>query len=419
MGQDQARSGQASQISGQLDRIESNTKLITELMPGVRDRPPPLPSKDGDSPPPSPTSSTSSIETARPVTPPPYMSADSVQRQFDDMRNLLGTLIGRTNDLAEAVSEPRQYDLTQNGQDRIGRMERMLERALSHLSDSMIDDLEKPSRYPAHRGIPPVYPKAPSISGSTVTGSFLSKDIGGVYDDEAGLKAPAPPNSDAHSGRDSQTWSPIPDSLLEPIRPGADFDPEFELANLPPNTPPELYDPKPIAVPDFIRNRARVEEDLPYPPPPQTRQSSVFPSEEDYQSEYEATPTQTPAPLPKSPSNRSAIDGQSPMKECRDERPDVMPHDQAIDDDQQTQWSMDDVPHGDSRRLPPPQPVDLPTPVRSPGQFPASGPQMRPPFGPGMVPGMGMPPMMPPGAGEMPRPTMPRIAGVRDPISTT
>lgn len=81
------------------------------------------------------------------------------------------------------------------------------------------------------------------------------------------------------------------------------------------------------------------------------------------------------------------------------------------------QYSEEEGDRGPSRRLPPPQPVDLPTPVRSPSQFPhqqfsqqGQPMNMRPPF-----PG-GMPP---PGMGEVPRPSLPRIAGVRDPISTT
>lgn len=387
-------------------------------MPGVRDRPPPLPSKDDDSPPPSP-SSDASTETARPVTPPPYMSADSVQRQFDDMRNLIGTLIGRTEDLAQKVAAPRAVD------ERMGRLEAMLSRALSHLDDSLVDDMDFSRRRPkSEHKASSVHSKAPTAK-STQDGSYLSRGIDGAYPDESIQKAPAPPNS--IYDHDSQTWSPIPDSLLEPIRRGPDFDPEFELANLPPNTPPELYESKPIAVPDFIRNRARAQGPAPAQTPAQPRQEDVYSQGEYQQTEYEPTPVQTPAPLPppKSPSLESTP-REEPMQDLRDQRPDIMPQDQGIPDDQQTQWSMDDVAHDPSRRLPPPQPVDLPTPVRSPGQL-ASGPQMPQPYGPsvppgggpGMMPGMGMPPMMPPGAGQMPRPTMPRIAGVRDPISTT
>ena len=415
MGQEQARGGQNSRIEGQLERIEQNTKLITDLMPGVRDRPPPLPKKDDDSPPSSPSSTAS---TARPVTPPPYMSADSVQRQFDDMRNMLGALIGRTNDIAEQVSRAREFEIIAP-RPELARIEGLLRKTLSRLGDSEMNIWADPKTVGVEQ--PPMAKRSkPPSSIRTETGSMYGGSEGTFFD-QIGAKVKVPASS-FHENYDPsrKRWTGIPESLLDGDLPSPDFDAEFQIANLPPDTPPEEYELGRIEVPDFIRGVPR-----------QNRSRSVPP--EEYKSNYEQTeygtsPQQPPQPFPKDPSPVSTST-----------QPDVREHDFAdirpvpvrqdeIYDDEHTEGSVDDdYRRGPSRPAPPPQPVHVPAPVRSPGNLPPNqgppGPGMMPPFAPGMsgMPGMpgpmGMPP--PPGMGDMPRPNMPRIAGVRDPISTT
>ena len=416
MGQEQSRNGQGSRIEGQLDRIESNTKLITEMMPGVRDRPPPLPSKDlDDSPPPSPSSTAS---TARPVTPPPYMSADSVQRQFDDIRNMLGSLIGRTNDIADEVARRREYEVELPPRPELSRIENLLKRTLSRLGGPDMDD-----HVPGHSNAPMDTPmtEKPPTSTRTRTGS-LYDGSNAIYSDELGSNVKAPANSfvEVYDPK-LRRWSSVPSSLLDGYAPEPEFDADFAISNLPPDTPPQEYSLNPVRVPDFIRDRLPRKGDVPPPRPLQ----------HDYaQTEYDASPVQQQAPLPSTKASSTAPP--SPREEPDDPTQDM--HDlppipyrtEQIPEDQQSYWSEDDNDRGPVRQAPPPAPVDLPTPVRSPGQIPQNGfsngqmgygPGMRPPMsGPGMM-GPGMPP--PPGMNGMGRPALPRIAGVRDPISTT
>lgn len=402
MGQETARTGQNSRIESQLDRIEQNTKAITDQMPGLRERPPPVPRKDDDGSPPSSPSSTTS--TARPVTPPPYMSADSIQRQFDDVRNMLGSLIGRTNDIADQVARARAYESPIPRRSELERIEDLLKRTLSRLGDREFDAASEfaPGKTPMSQ-----HSKAPS-SIKTVTGSLYAGS-NGVYSDDAGSKIKVPANS-FHEDYDPRRrrWSTVPDSLLDGELPSPDFDADFHIANLPPDTPPEEFPLGQVEVPDFIRGAPRRVDGPPEP----------YRSEHD-RSEYAPTPgQQAPQPLSKTPSSASPS-SQSPMQGMRDEPP-IPFRMEEVPEDQQSYYTEEETPREPSRQLPPPQPVDLPTPVRSPGHLPPPGPSgmgMRPPFAPGMPGPMGMLP--PPGATEMPRPTLPRIAGVRDPISTT
>ena len=105
-------------------------------MPGVRDRPPPVPSKDDDDSPPGSPSSISTASTLRPVTP-PTLPHEALNQQFDDMRRLMGTLIGKTNDLASEVARSRSYevDMSPRGPG-MRRIEDLLRRALLRLGDS-------------------------------------------------------------------------------------------------------------------------------------------------------------------------------------------------------------------------------------------------------------------------------------------
>ena len=296
MGQEQSRSGQNSRIEGQLDRIESNTKLITEIMPGVRERPPPLPSKDEDDSPPSSPASTAS--TAHPVTPPPYMSEDSVQRQFDDMRNMLGALIGRTNDIADEVAKRREYEAESRRRPEMSRIESLLKRALSRLGDPDVNEL-LPDRHLAPMDTP--IAEKPASSIRTRTGSLYDGSQA-LYSEDVGPKVKVPANSFVEMYDPvRRRWSSVPSSLLDGYEPEQDFDADFAIANLPPDTPPMEHSLDPVQVPDFIRDR------LPHKGPTPDR-----PYEGDYAStDYgDRTPIQEQPPLP--PSKASSTASSSP-----------------------------------------------------------------------------------------------------------
>jgi hypothetical protein len=388
-------------MATQLDRIEDGVKLTQEmLLPGVRDRPPQVPREDEEDPG-SPRSDT----TVRLQTPPP-ISADAIAQQFDDMRNLLGTLIGRTNDLAA-------------GEPRLQRIERLLERALMRIGE---DDLPPPAKPPSRRDsddeLPPfLFEESDSYRPSparTYTGSMYSGS-NAMYSDEFGPKIKQPANSFTQSYDKRKRWSAVPSSLLDGDLPASEFDEEFIMNNLPPDTPASEYDIQPVQIPPHIAeklNQQRMARGQQQQQPYEARVETEYePSE---YTEYEDESPQQEEPI----TSQSSQDKELPTPPSEGDRTPIgFRQEQIPDDDRGYDSSSSYDGRGPIRNLPPPQPVDVPTPVRSPGQLPPpmmqNYPGMRPPFMPG-----GMPPM-PPGMGEMPRPSLPRIAGVRDPISTT
>ena len=371
-------------MAAQLDRIETKVGTIADIMPGVRNRPPPLPSKDDDSPPSSP-SSVSSTSTARPATPP---NMDVLSAQFDDMRNLLGTLIGRTDDIANEVARRRSFEaeLEPRGPG-LRRLEDLMRRALYRLGDS---EFEHDLRQPLYdeKSVYGHDTASEYTSGRTATGS-LYEGSEGMYPDDFGSRLRGPPNSFTDSFEKSRRgWTRVPESLLDGPLPDAEFDEEFLMANLPPDTPPSEYELGHVRVPPHIAARL----------PQRTYQSETGYAPSEY---TQALGSEASTPRP-------------PPREMEDGPPIPFRH-EPLSDDQQSYYTEEDEGRGPLRGGPPPQPVDVPTPVRSPGHIPPTPgyPGMRPPFMAG-----GMPPP-PPGVGEMPRPSLPRIAGVRDPISTT
>jgi hypothetical protein len=344
------------------------------------------------------------------------MPADSIQRQFDDMRNLLGSLIGRTNDIAEEVARERKFKLEAPAQPELGRIERLLHRALSRLGDKEYELPPPPPRLPAAaRAKPP-------SSASTRIGSWYDGSDA-VYPEEYADKYKAPPGSfvEVYDPR-RKRWSSVPSSLLDGDPPEAEFDADFAIHNLPPDTPPEEYQLGPVEVPQFIKDLGRQRAG-------QTPAQPVF---ESLESPPSPSPLSEKAPTPLHKAMSTApptpYEEREPLHEMHDVEPDRTPlpfRTEQLPEEQMTVYSEDEYDRHQPRQGPPPAPIDLPTPVRSPGRMPAQGqygpiPRVgippRPPMsGPGM---MGMPPP-PPGMGEMPRPPLPRIAGVRDPISTT
>ena len=220
------------------------------------------------------------------------------------------------------------------------------------------------------------YPESqsPTDEGWDQGGSFFA-GTDAMYTDDFNPKTRAPPNSftDSYDPRRRQRFSAVPESLLDGELAEPDFDEDFAMQDLPPETPPAEY----------VIPRARVPPNIGGRRPPPPAQQEQQPGD-DY-SEHK--------------SERSEDD--------QDQRPLPFRPDEQYDQ-RQSQYSDEAPERGPSRPLPPPQPVDLPTPVRTPETRPT---QMGPSYG-------GMPPP-PPGFAEMPRPSLPRIAGVRDPISTT
>lgn len=359
-------------MEGKLDRL-------------AYDRPPPLPSKS-DSPPSSP-GSVSSASTARPVTPP--LMPDAVAQQLEDMRCLLGTVIGQNNDILNAR---RSYDvdLPPTGPG-FRRLEDLLRRALYRLGDSDIMEEDGLDKYPEDLAALRE-PSTPGKEGSWYRGN------GSIYSSELGPNYRGPNGSltSEQQRRVRGQATPVPSELLDPYVDSPEFDDGFAIHNLPPETPPSDYVAPRTMLPPHLADHLRQQRPQPAQPPPPPRAESVY-TEEVFPSEPR---------VPDTPRDQTPVPYHPPVQEA----------------DGMTIYSEDERDRGPTHRLPPPQPVDLPTPVGSKENFhmggSGPGPAVRPSFpGASGMGGMGMPP--PPGIAEMPRPSLPRIAGVRDPISTT
>ncbi|WRT70644.1 uncharacterized protein IL334_007642 [Kwoniella shivajii] len=439
-GQDQARQGQSTRVGNQLDRIERRVNQIAENQSALaeRDGPPPVPSKDEDdeSPPSSPssTSTTSSASTARPVTPPPMIIPEVINQQFDDLRNLLGTLIGRQEDLlgrqdlmAEEMSRRRSFDveLPERGPG-MARLEDLLRRVLDRVGDSEFDESLQPA-FEETKKYPKSHLSTPKTQGTREGSMYGGGDS--VYGSEFGARgrnAPANSISSEVDRRRRRPMSDISSSLLEGEIPEPEFDEEFALSGLPPNTPPREFvsrgpqfprhlvgqrprQPPQQAQPQFVPQPMSVHEEYPeeedyYEDEPEQDGESEeqYEPEPELETEYEPTPP---------PVEKDITPEQSP-----DQAP-IPYRTESNDQDENVPYENEDTQRGPYRSGPAPQPVDLPTPVNSPRNMPQY--QGQPGMRPGFAPAPGMPAPMGPGMTDMPRPSLPRIAGVRDPISTT
>lgn len=317
---------------------------------------------------------------------------DAIAQQFEDMRRLLGTVIGQNNDIMQAR---RSYDvdLPPTGPG-FRRLEDLLRRALYRLGDSDIMEEDGLDKYPDESG----GLRAPSDSAKE--GSWY-RGGGSIYSSELNPKFRAPDGSytSDHERRIRGKASPVPSELLDPYFGSPEFDEDFAMQNLPPETPPSDYVAPRMALPPHLANHLRNQRHQePEPTPIPYRPASVH-TEEMYPSE---------PPLPETPKDQTPVPYHPPLEQ----------------EDDMSQYTDDDQGRGQARPMPPPQPVDLPTPVGSNENLnlgnSGQGQSFRPNYGqPGMG-GMGMGGLPhPPGMTEMPRPSMPRIAGVRDPISTT
>ncbi|KAK4686714.1 hypothetical protein P7C73_g3410, partial [Tremellales sp. Uapishka_1] len=423
-GQDEAKIGQTSRMSNQLDRIEQKIERMVDSTARPSEVPPPVPRKD-DSPPSSPALSEMSVSTAstaRPVTPPPLIMPDAISARFDQMQHLLGTLIGRTDDLQQEINRKREIEIEMSPPrgPTLGRIEDLLRRLLLHSGDSEIaEEMGQGGFYKEpQRVFPDDQPPTPSEAEWTREGSFY-KGGDSIYS-EGMFKAPAPANSLVSSSARSygSRLSRVPESLLDGELPAIDFDEEFAMSGLPPGSPPEEYQAKRSEVPQNLLRRTPRQQPQPTPQQPSREMYPQDPiqeePEEQYQpsdyteSRYEDEPWEPePEPEPEQEAERPSSRDQTPV-----------PYDngQMVPVDEDDQDYSDYEPSRPIRTPPPPQPVHLPSPVRSNAgnPYPPRPPMMQPGF-----PGSQMGPL-PPGAMNMPpRSSLPRIAGVRDPISTT
>ena len=297
---------------------------------------------------------------------------DGVSQQLDDMRRLLGTVIGQNSDILNEATRRRSFEVELSPRaPGLRRIEDLLRRALLHLGDSEIAaELGRESR--PHD----VYPESSTPSEESFNNdASMFAGTEGMYSGDFNPKARAPPNSftDSIDPRRRRRFSAVPDSLLRGEITTPDFDEGFAMRDLPPQTPPAEYVIPHAQVPPQIASRRR---------PPRAQRYDEQPEEE--YSEFSSNPEEE--------------QDQTPVPYRQDEQ-----YDQGL-----SEYGDEQGERRPTRPLPPPQPVDLPTPVRTPETYPPQGPSY--PAG-GMLP--------PPGMAGMPRPSLPRIAGVRDPISTT
>lgn len=338
-GQEAARQGQTTRMSSQLDRIENKVQHLDSLkrlakldkldkldelsMSRAQDVPPPLPSKDGhDERPASPAlseSSSSSLETARPVTPPPVIIPPAITQRLDDMSSLLGTVLGQQRDILDELDRRQQSmeELDSSRQLSLPRIQDLLYRILDRVSDG-------PSEYAPSEPmsyLPRKRPATYSDIDDRGEGPFYP-GTDSVYSDEGGRRAPAPANTTVSgmsvSGRATE-------SLLGGDVGAPEFDEELEMLGLPPDSPPrEPFIPR-APLPSFMHQ----------PPPGLIRQEPLL---QDYSSENGDDPVQDTRAMNEEPSLPST-------------------------EDQASLTNSADVPLRAPRKAPPPRQVDLPTPV--------------------------------------------------------
>ncbi|KAL1409582.1 hypothetical protein Q8F55_003573 [Vanrija albida] len=388
-GQDKVRNTQYTRIGHQLDRIESkqdradrslkhldklnqldqlrklekldllNRLGELEKLDRLDDLPPPVPSKDSiaaESPPPSPSTSVSTLsDTERPVTPPAVIIPESFNQRVEDMGTLLGMVMGQQKDILEELAFRRELDTQEPS-----RIEHMFGEILRHIETM---------GYPKPLAPLPRKRPASSTAWSNAEGNFYPGSRS-VYSDQFG--APVPPNT-AHSG--TSLLSRIPESLLEDGTPEYEFDDEHEIDNLPPASPPRERQQYRAPAPDAV-----------------TRQRYALPEydgEVEDETAEETNELPAPAPAPQRP-----VPYRQPQAD-REVEEDAVYEDEPPERRQPRP------------RPPPPEPVELPTPVNSerrklrdadaaPGP---AGPQSR--------------------FGRPPRGSMPRFGRPRSPLSTT
>jgi hypothetical protein len=307
------------------------------------------------------------------------MMQDAVAQQLADMRHLIGTVIGQNNDIMQNNRRSFEVDLPPTNP-ALRRLEDLLRRALYRLGDSDIMEEDGIPKYPEHSD------EIKSRSGKEEGSWYGGGDS--IYSSEFKAKYMGPEGSLSHEAQHELYGgpSPVPSELLDPYAASPEFDEEFAMHNLPPETPPSDFAAPRTTLPPHLMDHLRGHRPQPAPMSSKSKSETVY-TEDAYPE----------VSTPESPGDQRPIPIRPPS------------HD---DDDMTTSYGDEEPPRDPARRLPPPEPVNLPTPVQSQENF-----QMHDQSGPGPSGFAGMPP--PPGVQGMARPSMPRIAGVRDPISTT
>lgn len=353
-----------------------------------------------------------------------------INQQFDDLRNLLGALIGRQEDLlgrqdmlGRELERKRSFDvqLPDRGPG-LARLGDLLERVLNRVGDNDFPDEYRPT-FEKKKDYLASHFATPKTEG-TIEGSMYG---GGesVYSSEfdgRGRRAPVNSMSSGYKRRRLGPSEGAPESRIESEIPSPDFDDDFALSALPPDIPPqEFISRQPQKRPKLFTKSLRQH---PQPVPQHVPQHSTAQeyhrpeyNEEEYEpeaeqpiTEYEPSvqpdPEPTPYPAEETTVQQSPIQPSVPFRTGKDYQDVYRPYQDGT------------YTRRPARQAPPPQQLNLPTPANSLRNMPPyharPGPPMRPPF----PPGFGMP-LPGPGMTDMPRPNLPRIAGVRDPISTT
>lgn len=382
VGNEQARVDDTTMVVLQLDRIELAVADIGTFL----SVPAALSVKDGEG-----TTRRSHQQEAPPTSPGSPSSSSSSSSSSSDTATQPGTPVEDSRlfqDLAALKEQNRAL------MDQQIKVQRMLESdemrpakgpSLERLEDLLLrllardGDSECPTGFtgndyaPAYRA-----KKAPSPSVLSKR-TFDTAHPDSMYSDEQGARAPAPaPSIDSeYARRQRARMSGVPESLLEmSSHLTEELDEEWEMQNLPPQSPDVDLDPRPRAMPPIMLNRMG----------PERYESSV--------SEVESRPHRIQPPS----EDESSSEAETPRPA---QRPILLPRPQSPEtvSESTATSTTPSPPHRQFRPGPVPQPVRLPSPVPLEGY-------------PSVVP----PPSFRPG---FPLPQPSRLAGAREPMTTT
>ena len=377
-------------IRSQLNRIEEQVAGIGSFL--AVDKVPGEEEKDGagvkeSAVPSSSSSNTSSSSSSVSSSPPSTPSSDrsSMKREVVILKDYMEDMLDRSDDLISGQERLRQLmedklvpppDHMAGRAPTLHRIEDLLLRLLVRSGDSeILDEYGKPKAYDNLRAV-----RSPTLNQSASGHSRFSDPETelSAETDVSSIRAPAPPGSLA-SGFQRKVFqdgaSDVPSSLLVTTpRIDGELDEEWELQNLPRGTPPP-HGPRRRAVrPDLFHLRDMHQMTMQDGDYPEEMQRADTPSS---QSEISMAPRRAPpvAPVPHS-----------------------LEHDLPRTPESRTPTPPRPRTH---RPGPLPRPLDVPSPVM-PGRPSTFVPSS---LRPGTIPPM------------MPRPS--RLAGTREPMTTT
>lgn len=307
-----------------------------------------------------------------------------------DIFDMHEIMLDEQRSLRNAVEESQLPAARDNNQGRVPtllRIEDLLLRLLSRSGDSEILEEMGKRKEVMSNTTSSSYRSARSTSEGGDDRSY-GRDTMSSFSDEQGLRAPAPPGSLASDPRSTGTSvsarmggrENIPSSLLVTTpRIEGELDEDWELDNLPRGTPPPGQARHRAVPPDLSHLRR-----IPNAPIP------IFDDEQE--PFYEESPPREPTPLPE---EQPRIQTPLPPRPIEVEESSSSSSSSSSSEGTATPRTR---PHHPG---PPPQQVGIPSPVHSAG---------RPPMMPGSFRPM-------PGPSLLPRPA--RLAGTREPMTTT